>query len=244
MRLGVISRLSLSRKGLSALLASSKRCSIVLELPSIPEDVEVLRKAQAEVLLFHTNGGAGDLEVVSRLRNLAPEIKMLLLSDSADEEMEFQAIRAGGCGCVSNASDLNTLLKAIGVVGRGEIWVSRRVASRLIKNLAQSETREDATPNGLTAREWKVLGLLASGCRNKEIANRLAVSENTVKTHLYTIYRKIHVDCRLAATLYYFQNVKVDGEPSPRSAARRAKPKAPKAKDDLPSDPEGNSPPE
>jgi DNA-binding NarL/FixJ family response regulator len=237
MRLGVISRLSLSRRGLCALLTSSKRCSIVLELPSIPEDVEVLRKAQPEVLLLHTSGGAGDFEVVSRLRNLTPEIKMLLLSDSADEEMEFQAIRAGGCGCVSNASDLNTLLKAIGAVGRGEIWVSRRVASRLIRNLAQPETPEASTSNGLTPREWKVLGLLASGSRNKEIANRLSVSENTVKTHLYAIYRKIHVDCRLAATLYYFQNVKADGQFSHRSAAPRARPKT---EDDLRADQEEN----
>jgi DNA-binding NarL/FixJ family response regulator len=241
MRLAVISRLSLSRKGLCALLASSKHCSIVLELPGIPEDLEVLRKAQPEVLLYHGNGGAGDFEAVSRLSNLAPEIKTLLLADSADEEMEFQAIRAGGCGCVSNASDLNTLLKALGAVGRGEIWVSRRGASRLIRYLAQAGTPESSTSNGLTPREWKVLGLLATGSRNKEIANRLSVSENTVKTHLYTIYRKIHVDCRLAATLYYFQNVKADEESSHSPAAPRSKTKA---KADSRADRNENSPAE
>jgi DNA-binding NarL/FixJ family response regulator len=194
-----------------------------LELPTVPEDVEVLRKAQPEVLLFQASGDAADFEIVSRLRNLTPEIKTLLLIDSADEEVEFQAIRAGGCGCISNASDLNTLLKAIAVVGRGEIWVSRRVATQLIRKLAQSETSDGPTSNGLTPREWKVLGLLASGLRNKEIASRLSVSENTVKTHLYTIYRKINVDCRLAATLYYFQNVRSDGEY--KSATPFARPK-------------------
>jgi DNA-binding NarL/FixJ family response regulator len=223
MRLGVISRLSLSRKGLCALLASSKKCSIVLELPNIPEDVEVLRKAQPEVLLVHASGGDTDFEVVSRLRNLAPEIKILLFLDTADEEFEFQAVRAGACGCVSNASDLDTLLKAISVVGRGEIWVSRQVATRLIHKLAQAESAESANSNGLTRREWTVLGLLATGSRNKEIASRLAVSENTVKTHLYTIYRKINVDCRLAATLYYFQHVKTDGEYSQKYSAPAAK---------------------
>ena len=126
MRLGVISRLCLSRKGLCALLTSSKNCSIVLDLPTVPEDVDVLRKAQPEVLLFHTSGDVSDFEVVSRLRNLAPEIKILLFLDTADEEFEFQAVRAGACGCVSNASDLDTLLKAISVVGRGEIWVAAR----------------------------------------------------------------------------------------------------------------------
>jgi DNA-binding NarL/FixJ family response regulator len=221
MRLGVISRLALSRRGLCALLASSKNCSIVLDLPSIPEDVEVLRKAQPEVLLFHVSGGDADFEIVSRLHNLAPEIKILLFLDAADEEMEFQAVRAGSCGCVSNASDLDTLLKAIGVIGRGEIWVSRRVASRLISKL--SEAPDSINSNGLTPREWKVLGLLASGTRNKEIANRLSVSENTVKTHLYTIYRKINVDCRLAATLYYFQHANSDGKYPHKSAAPQGK---------------------
>jgi DNA-binding NarL/FixJ family response regulator len=184
-----------------------------LELPSLPEDPEVLSKAQPEVLLFQSSGSRADLEAVSRLHNLAPEIKILLLMDSAEEETEFQAIRAGGCGCISNASELNTLLKAIKAVARGELWLSRLLAARLIRKLMQPETPVSVTSNGLTPREWKVLGLLAGGSRNKEIANRLSVSENTVKTHLYTIYRKINVDCRLAATLYYFQNVKPDRGP-------------------------------
>lgn len=225
MKLGVISRLSLTRRGLCALLASSKSCSIVLDLPSIPEDVDILRKAQPEVLLFHASGGNSDIEAISRLRNLTPEIKVLLFLDSADEDIEFQAIRAGGRGSVSNASDLDTLLKAISAVARGEIWVSRRGASRLIAKLAQADAPDGSTSSGLTPQEWKVLGLLASGSRNKDIANRLSVSENTVKTHLYTIYRKINVDCRLAATLYYFQHVKSDGKLSHTSAAPPGKPK-------------------
>ena len=239
MRLGVISRLSLSRRGICSLFASSKNCSIVLDLSSIPEDVEVLRKAQPEVLLLHANGGDSDFDIVSRLRNDAPEIKILLFLDAADEEMEFQAIRAGSCGCVSNASDLDTLLKAIGVVGRGEIWVSRRVASRLITKLSEAPDSPDS--NGLTPREWKVLGLLASGTRNKEIANRLSVSENTVKTHLYTIYRKINVDCRLAATLYYFQHAKSEGKYPHKSTPP---PEKPRKKDVVRPDKDEDSPAE
>ncbi len=239
MRLGVISRLSLARKGLCALLASNKNCSIVLELPTIPEDVDVLRKAQVEVLLFQVRTGDSDFEVVSRLRNLVPEVKVLLFLDSANEEIEFQAIRAGGCGCFSNASDLDMLLRAIGAVGRGEIWVSRGGASRLITKLAQTETPDGRVSNGLTPQEWKVLGLLASGSRNKEIANRLSVSENTVKTHLYTIYRKIKVDCRLAATLYYFQHAKSDEKYSHKSAESQGKAKK---KDIVRADQEEKSP--
>jgi DNA-binding NarL/FixJ family response regulator len=237
MRLGVISRLCLSRKGLCALLTSSKNCSIVLDLPTIPEDVDVLRKAQPEVLLLHTSGDVSDFEVVSRLHKLTPKIKILLLLDMADEETEYQAVRAGARGCVSGATDVDSLLKAIDVVGRGDIWVSRHVATRLISKLVQSGIADSTISNGLTLREWEILALLARGSRNKEIANRISVSENTVKTHLCTIYRKINVDCRLAATLYYYQQAKLDGEFPHKSSAPHARLK----KKDVRSDQNENS---
>jgi len=237
MRLGVISRLCLSRKGLCALLTSSKNCSIVLDLPTVPEDVDVLRKAQPEVLLFHTSGDVSDFEVVSRLHKLTPKIKILLLLDMADEETEYQAVRAGAHGCVSRATDVDSLLKAIDVVGRGDIWVSRHVATRLISKLVQAGIADSTISNGLTIREWEILALLASGSRNKEIANRISVSENTVKTHLCTIYRKINVDCRLAATLYYYQHAKLDGEFPHKSSAPHARLK----KKDVRSDQNENS---
>jgi DNA-binding NarL/FixJ family response regulator len=177
--------------------------------------MDLFRKAQPEVLLFHACSRVSDLETVSRLHKLTPKIRVLLILDEVDEETEFDAARAGACGCVSRAADLDTLCKAIDVVGRGEIWLSHRVATRLIGKLVESEETESASSNGLTRREWDILALLSSGSRNKEIANRLSISENTVKTHLNTIYRKIDVDCRLAATLYYFKYVKSDGEDQP-----------------------------
>jgi len=228
-RVGVISPYELSRKGLCSLISSCSNCALVLELPSIPEDLDIARKAQPEVLLFQTSGCVSDLDAVSRLHKLVPKIKILLYVDKADEETELQALRAGACGCISRSIDLNTLLKAFDFVGRGELWVSRHVATRVIEKLAQAESANNTTSNELTCREWEILALLSSGSRNKEIASALSVSENTVKTHLGIIYRKINVDCRLAATLYYFQHARSDGEIPLRSASRRAERK----KDDV-----------
>jgi DNA-binding NarL/FixJ family response regulator len=155
---------------------------------------------------------------------LLPKVKILLDVDKPDEETELLALRAGARGCVSRRIDLDTLLKAFVVIGRGEYWVSHGVATHAIGKLAQSENVEDTNSNELTPREWEILGLLAKGARNKEIANALSVSENTVKTHLFTIYRKVNVDCRLAATLYYFEhskrNGKFPGKPAPPQAKR------------------------
>jgi DNA-binding NarL/FixJ family response regulator len=222
MRLGVISPYHLTREGLRTLL-TSRNYAVVLDLSNLPDDLCVLRETQPEILLLQASGRVSDLEIVSRLRKLMPKIKVLLILDKADEETEFQALRAGAWGCVSRTTDLDTLVKACDVVGRGDIWVSQRVATRFIGKLAQSESADNTSWNGLTRREWEILGLLASGSRNKEIANRLTVSENTVKTHLYTLYRKINVDCRLAATLYYFQHAKSNGEFPHKSASPQAK---------------------
>jgi DNA-binding NarL/FixJ family response regulator len=215
MRLGVVSPYHLTREGMRALL-TSRNFAVVVDLPSLPEDLGVLREAQPEILFLQATGRASDLEIVSRLRKLLPKIKVLLLVDRTDEETEFQALRAGAWGCVSRATSLDTLVKACDIVGGGDIWVSQRVATRFIGKLAQSENGDHGSSNGLTRREWEILGLLAGGSRNKEIANRLTVSENTVKTHLYTLYRKINVDCRLAATLYYFQHAKSNGDFAPK----------------------------
>jgi DNA-binding NarL/FixJ family response regulator len=195
----------------------------VLELPNIPEDLDIPRKAHPEVLLVQTNGCVSDLDGVSRLHKLVPKIKILLYVDKADEETELQALRAGACGCVSRSIDLNSLLKAFDFIARGELWVSRHVAARVIEKLVQTESANSVPSNGLTCREREILALLATGSRNKEIAGALSVSENTVKTHLGIIYRKINVDCRLAATLYYFQHAKSDGEFPPESASHRTK---------------------
>jgi len=228
MRLGVISPYHLTREGMRALL-TSRNHAIVVDLPNFPEDLGVLEEAQPEILLLQACGRVSDLEIVSRLRKLLPKIKVLLVLDKTDEETEFQALRAGAWGCISRATDLDTLVKACDVVGRGDIWVSQRVATRFIGNFAQAENGDHASWNGLTRREWEILALLAGGSRNKEIASRLKVSENTVKTHLYTLYRKINVDCRLAATLYYFEHAKSNGElphkpASPHGKRKKAQP--------------------
>ena len=213
MKLGIVSRSSLSRKGLSAMLASEAGHSVVLDLPSLPDDFEIITKAQTELLLYHPCGEDSDLEKISRLRTLVPKVKILLFLDAADDDTEFRAIRAGCCGCIPRDCDLDVILKAIEVMGRGEIWVNQRVATRFITKLVQSETTDKMSSSGLTRREWEILTMLARGSRNKEIAILLSVSENTVKTHLNTIYRKLDVDCRLAATLYYFRQTKLGGEP-------------------------------
>jgi DNA-binding NarL/FixJ family response regulator len=97
------------------------------------------------------------------------------------------------------------LEEALRVVRQGEVWVSQQASSQLVKKLVHRGGQKENEIEELTRREWETLALVAAGNRNKEIANRLCVSENTVKAHLYAIYRKLHVSTRMGAALFFFQ---------------------------------------
>ena len=211
--------------GLAALIRATSNLSLEMELVSLPEDLEGVGKAQLDVLLFHSDGH--DLEAVARLRKQIPTTRVLVFLDEPDEETELAALRAGASGCATRMTDPQILLRAFEVVGGGELWVSHRLASRAITELTEN-TNADSTPSiQLTNREWEILALLAKGSRNKDIANALAVSENTIKTHLGVIYRKINVDCRLAATLYYFRHAGTQESPASQGPVKHPRKKKP-----------------
>lgn len=203
---GMVSPHVVIRKALSALLSCAEDLRVTLDVDSALESLELIQKAQPEILLLDILDHARDLETVSRLRTLLPETKVLLLSDSTDEEFQVRAIRAGAQGCVSKRAELAVLERALRLVGNGEFWVSHQVAARIIGKLMVGQHAEDESAGDLSQREWEILALVAQGYRNKEIASRLFISENTIKSHLGTIYRKLHVSTRLEAALHYFHD--------------------------------------
>lgn len=195
---------TLTRQGLRALLVPIPEFQIVLDLGSVLENFELVRKSQPDILLIDTSHPADDLETVSQLRKLFPETKILLLTDGIDEEFELQAIRAGARGCLSKKSEPQVLFEALKVVHQGEIWISHHVATLLIGKFVRSQSGQTEDPDELSQRELEILALVANGQRNKEIARRLFISDHTVKAHLCTIFRKLHVSTRLEAALHYF----------------------------------------
>jgi|GEM_PF-1797253 len=205
----------LIRKSLSALLSKMEGVQIVVEVDNPLNDLEQLQRARPDVLLMEAAGSARDFELLSQLRSLIPETKTLLLADHVDEDFQFRMIQAGARGFISKDSDPALLEKTLKRVVRGEIWVSHQAASMIIGKLVRSQ--EGAKRNGaeLSRREKQIMALLADGYRNKEIAGLLAVSENTVRAHLVTLYKKIRVSSRLGAALYYFEHSKVESAATP-----------------------------
>ena len=204
MKIGVVSPYAISRKALCSWLSSFPEIGAVVELQDLVGDLESLRKSPPSLLLLDALTPSADLEVVSRMRKMLPQTKILLLSERVEQEFELRAIKAGAWGCLSKTSQPQMLQKALKSVEQGELWVSHRMASLLIEDFVRMQDKEKDSA-ALTQREWEVLSLVAQGYRNKEIGSRLFVSESTIKTHLYAIYQKLQVANRLEAALYYYR---------------------------------------
>jgi DNA-binding NarL/FixJ family response regulator len=225
MKIGVVSPLALTRKTLCAWLTEVKDLCVVLDVASLFNGLELIQECRPDILVIDAVNPASDLEMVSQVAKLFPGTKVLLLSDEAGEEFELRAIKAGAHGSVSKRSEPQVLERALKIVGEDEIWVSHHVATRIISEFRQyQDQRLEGSSEELTHREEEILVLLAEGYHNKEIAGRLFISENTVKTHLNAIYRKLQVNTRLEAALQYFGGTrsKLPGSPLQNKRQRKA----------------------
>ena len=204
MNVGVTSPKILIRKGLCALLSGLDGVSSVLDLSSPLDEPQSLRDAALDVLVVDMADTSTDFEALCYLHTLLPQTRVLVLTDDADEELQFQAIRNGARGFVSRNCAPEVLERALKGVARGEMWIGHGVATRIIGKLLQNEADADSGQPALSRREQEILALVAEGYRNKEIAAILAVSENTIRAHVASLYRKIQVSGRVEAALYYF----------------------------------------
>jgi DNA-binding NarL/FixJ family response regulator len=168
-------------------------------------------------------------EVTSAIRREMPDVQVIVLTVSEEQEDLFAALRAGALGYVLKTRVEEDIIPAILAAGRRESWLSPRIARALVDEFKQLPTvkmqeriREAAT---LTSREQTVLAHLAQGLRNREIATALGIAETTVKTHLLHIREKLQARNRLEAAslahrLGWVAADHSETEPRPWSPAR------------------------
>jgi two-component system response regulator DegU len=197
----------LDRKAYCALLEPVKDICVVADVDNPADAISLFDKVAADILLIESPNPTTGLETVAYLQQCLPSAKAVLLTRGGDEDFEARAIRLGARGCVSKASEPLVLERALRAVAAGELWIGRQASTRIISRLLRRESPDGDAAAGLTRREFDILTLVAEGCQNKEIASRLSVSQHTVKTHLVSVYKKLKVDGRFAAAMYYFQLV-------------------------------------
>ncbi|MCM1950209.1 response regulator transcription factor [Streptomyces sp. G2] len=181
------------RAGLLALLGSTPDIEVVGEAGSGEEAVAMAAKLKPDVVLMDLQLGAG-IDGVEATRRIAPTGVHVLVLTTYDTDADItRAIEAGATGYLLKAERPKELFAAIHSAAQGRTALSPPVASRVMDRM-----RGAAGPS-LTDRERDILGQLAHGLGNKEIARALFISEATVKTHLGRIYAKLGVDTRAGA---------------------------------------------
>jgi DNA-binding NarL/FixJ family response regulator len=139
-------------------------------------------------------------QVIHRLRETRPDLRVLVLTAYDDNELVFGLLEAGAVGYVLKEEALETIEAAVRAVARGESWLSPKVAAKVMKKaLDKEEAEEEAIP--LTERELEVLRLIAKGWSNQRIAEELSITERTVRFHVGNILAKLGVESRIEAVV-------------------------------------------
>ena len=188
-------------------LRRCRRIEVVARATSSEQILAEAKASQPSVALIGANlqeGSLAGFEVVRRLRNLHPEIRAVLLLDSADRSSVVDAFRAGARGVFSRDDSLGTLCRCIQNVHAGQTWASSeqieavlevfaRIAPLLLPNKAKIP---------LSRREREVAELVAEGLSNREISGQLRLSQHTVKNYLFQIYGKLGMSSRVDLVLH------------------------------------------
>jgi DNA-binding NarL/FixJ family response regulator len=215
----------LFRHGVAASLNQEPDLHLVAEADSLASGLSASDTAMADVIIVDANlGAASGLDLTRQLKRRHPRVSVIVLTDRADDEQLFQAIRAGAAAYATKQIGSQELAELIRRAAAGEYLINDsvlsrpRVASRVLdqfRELSMLDESEEGIFSPLTPREIEILDGVAQGNSNKEIAYALGISDQTVKNHITSILRKLAVNDRTQAVIYALRRgwIKLDDEP-------------------------------
>jgi NarL family two-component system response regulator LiaR len=186
------------RRGLRGFLDMDPELEVVGEASNGEEAMDMARRLEPDVVLMDLLMPVMDgIEATRRIRHELPEVEVLALTSVLEDASVTGAIKAGAIGYLLKTTDADELCEAIRAAATGQVRLAPEAAARLMREVRAPDSLE-----ALTERETEVLGLLAHGKANKQIARELFIDEQTVKTHVHHILSKFGVSSRTQAALY------------------------------------------
>jgi DNA-binding NarL/FixJ family response regulator len=199
------------RDGLRKLLGAEADLEIVTEASSAALLLSSLATTRPDIVLISTplEPGPGP-DVFATIQTSFPEIKVIVLSGASDQDEFVRNVRLGARGIVQKSTSGSMLIKAIRKVQDGEFWLDRSTTAEVVRHFTERRTETAVEPRrqdegrlpSLSRREREIVNLVTHGLRNKELAERLQISEQTVKNHMHNIFDKLGVSDRLELALY------------------------------------------
>ncbi|MBF6559200.1 MAG: response regulator transcription factor [Candidatus Binataceae bacterium] len=188
---------ALFRQGLKSLLLLQSELEVVAEIETAGQIAQTLDSFPCDILLLDLQM---DLWTLPEIQSLARTVRIVVLTASERIEDAMAALKAGARAIVQKRFAVETLMEAIRAAFAGFIWMPPSVQAEIASQW------ESARANRLTARESEIITCVASGLRNAEVAERLSITEATVKTHLNNIFQKLGLRDRVELTLYAFRS--------------------------------------
>ena len=198
------------RAGLRMLIEQEPHLHVVGEAGDVSTVVGLAASEQPDVVLLDLDmAGRDGLEVLPDLLSVARQARVLILTGLRDPEAHLDAVRRGALGVLLKDQAASVLIKAIEKVQAGEAWLDRAIMGCFLQSQQQpppAADSEEAKIATLTQREREVLDLVSQGLKNHEIAERLFVSDHTVRHHVGALYAKLDVSDRLELILYAYRH--------------------------------------
>jgi len=197
------------RAGLRLLIDSQPGLKVIGEAGARDEAVALTVNERPDVILLDLDPGSSiSLDFLPDLLACAPGARVIVLTGIFDQEVHLRAVRLGALGVVLKDQAKETILEAIEKVHAGEAWLHGGTIAKVLAQIsgAQSGAKplelEAARITSLTNREREIISLVSQGLKNQQIADRLFISEGTVRNHLTVIYEKLGVTDRFGLIIY------------------------------------------
>jgi DNA-binding NarL/FixJ family response regulator len=204
------------RDGLCKLLALEEDFEVIAQAQDGREVLEILQQCEPDILLLDLKmPGLDGLGTLQRLQQSRNKTRVIVLTASDDKNEFVQAMKLGTSGIVLKQTATELLIKSIRKVHAGEIWLDSHTTAAVIRQFVAAEEpppppiaqpTRDRERSPLSQREREIVALVAQGFKNKEMAEKMFISEQTVKNHLHNIFDKLGVSDRLELALYAIHN--------------------------------------
>ncbi|TML38658.1 MAG: response regulator transcription factor [Actinobacteria bacterium] len=206
---------ALFRRGLYVVLGTEDGIEVVGEAENGEEAVAKSEELAPDVVLMDVRmPKVNGIDAARTIRGIAPTTKILMLTVSDEEDDLYEAIKAGANGYLLKEISVEEVAEAIRAVVQGQSLISPSMASKLLTEfntlVKKAEEKQQFPAPALTSRELEVLRLVAKGMSNREIADQLYISENTVKNHVRNILEKLHLHSRMQAVMYAVREQLID----------------------------------
>lgn len=200
---------SLVRQGIKQILELEEDLEVIGQASDGEEAIKKAQELKPDIILLDINmPKLNGINTLRKLKDIDTTTKVIMLTFYEDREYIFETLNLGVNGYILKDAESESLIKAIRDVYNGSSYIHPSIAMEVIKKTENKDNHEEEKSK-LTKREYEVLILIAEGLNNRKIADRLYISEKTVKNHVSNIFKKIKVNDRTQAAIYaYRHNIK------------------------------------